>query len=349
MNVYGKFRLLSLLGFLFLSLAANAQDLDNPGNYMGAINKARGDMDTKYMQYISAAAHGRRARKVEKLRQEVLDNITESRYKTIDLPNYKGDKSLRQASIDYIQMCYTVFSEDYKKIVNVEELAEQSVDEMQAYLLLQEKVGEKLNEAYIKLDKATKGFAAKYNVTLTEDASPLGAKMETAGKLSKHINTVFLSFFKCNWEDGQMVKAMNDKKVNDMEQARSALLSFADEGVKSLDTVKPFENDASLIVACRKALLFYQQTASKDIPKLTDFYVKEEEFGKLKKSFESKGGSDRTKADVDAFNKAVNDVNASVKTFNQTNQKVNTARTQVINDWNDAQKKFADEHMPHYR
>jgi len=349
MNLTRHTIFLLLLGFFFLSMAVHAQDTDNPGSYMGAVYKARGDMDAKYMQYISAAAHGRRARKVEKLRQEVLDNITQSRYKTADLPYYKGDNSLRQASIDYIQVVYSVFSEDYKKIVNIEEIAEQSVDEMQAYLLLQDKVSEKLKEAYNKVDKASKDFAAKYNVTLTEDQSPLGAKMTTADKLSKHINTVFLSFFKCNWEDNQLVKAMNDKKVNEMEQARSALLSFAEEGLKALDTVKPFDNDASLVVACRKALQFYKQTASTDIPRLTDFYVKEEEFGKLKKSFESKGSSSRTQADVDAYNKAVKDVNASAKAFNQTNQKVNSARTQAINEWNDAEKKFADDHMPHYR
>src|SRR5437660_420398 len=97
-----KLRQLPLLGFLLLSFAIStrlsAQDMNNPGDYISAVNKARGDMDAKYMQYISAAAHGRRARKVEKLRQEVLDNITQSRYKTIDLPYYKGDKSLRQAS-----------------------------------------------------------------------------------------------------------------------------------------------------------------------------------------------------------------------------------------------------------
>ncbi|HEY8972542.1 MAG TPA: hypothetical protein VIM64_25730 [Puia sp.] len=348
-----KLRPLPLLGFLLLSLAlstrTSAQDFNNPGDYMGAISKARGDMDAKYMQYLSAAAHGRRARKVEKLRQEVLDNITQSRYKTTDLPYYKGDKSLRQASIDYIQMCYTVFSEDYKKIVNIEELAEQSVDEMQAYLLLQDKVNETLEGAFAKLDRATRDFAAKYNVTLVEDASKLGTKMDVASRLSKYTNTVYIFFFKCNWEDNQMVKAMNEKKVNEMEQARTALLNFANEGLKGLDTVKPFDGDASLVVACRNALKYYQQMATNDIPKLADFYVKEEEFDKLKKAFESKGSSDRSKADVDAYNKAVNDINAAVKGFNQTNQKVNTSRTQQINAWNDAERKFNDEHMPHYR
>ena len=322
--------------------------MDNPGTYMTAITKARGEMDTKYMQYISYAAHGRRARKLEKLRQEVLDNIDQSRYKTTDLPLYKGDNSLRQAAIDYIKMCSIIFSEDYKKIVNMEELAEQSVDEMQAYMLLQDAINQKLQEAWSNLDKATSSFAAKYNVTLSKDESPLGSKMQAAEHVDKYVNTIYLAFFKCNWEDNQMVKAMNDKKVNDMEQARSALSAYAVEGLKGLDTVKPYEGDPSLIASCRKALLFYQKAADKDVPKLTDFYVKQEEFDKLKKAFDAKGSS-RTKDDVDAYNKAVNDINAAAKGFNQTNQQVNNDRNATVNNWNDTEKKFNDEHTPHYR
>ncbi|HEV2480014.1 MAG TPA: hypothetical protein VGS79_10115 [Puia sp.] len=347
MNRNRQFTLL-LLPILFLSrTTVQGQDLDNPGNYISAVGKARGDMDSKYMQYVSYAAHGRRARKVEKLRQEVLDNIDQSRYKTTDLPFYKGDNSLRQAAIDYIKMCYIIFSEDYKKIVNMEELAEQSVDEMQAYLLLQDAINQKLQEAWSKLDKATNDFATKYNVMLSKDESPLGAKMQAADHLDKYVNTVFLAFFKCNWEDNQMVKAMNDKKTGDMEQARNALSGYAAEGLKALDTIKPYEGDASLVAACRRALLFYRKAADKDVPKLTDFYVKQEEFDKLQKAFDAKGSS-RTKDDVNTYNKAVNDINASAKGFNQTNQQLNNDRTQALNDWNDTEKKFNDEHMPHY-
>lgn len=345
-----KFRLLTLsfVACIGIALSGIAQDMNNPGDYITAIGKARGDMDAKYMQYLSAAAHGRRARKVEKLRQEVLDNITQCRYRTTDLPLYKGDNSLRKAAIDYIQLCYIIFSEDYKKIVNMEELAEQSVDEMQAYLLLQDMVNQKLEEASNNLDKATDAFATKYNVTLTKESSPLGEKMEAAGRLDKHMNAVYITFFKCNWEDQQMVKAMNDKKLNDMEQARSALSSYAHEGLNALDTVKPFEGDAGLITACRQALQFYQASADKDIPTLTDFFVKQEEFDKMKKDFDAKGSS-RTNDDVNAYNKAVKDINNSAKTFNQTNQRVNSQRDQVVNDWNAEEKRFADEHMPHYR
>src|ERR1700759_2741313 len=168
-----SFLFVSLLtGCLFFrTTTLSAQSTDNPGEYITSIYKARGDMDNKYMQYLSATAHTHRARKLEKLRQEVLDNITESRYKTTDLPIYKGDNSLRQASIDYIKLVYIVFSEDYKKIVDVEELAEQSVDEMQAYILLQDKVSQKLREGWEQLDKATRVFADKYHVTLTSETS----------------------------------------------------------------------------------------------------------------------------------------------------------------------------------
>ena len=271
---------------LTISFSTTAQNLDNPGDYMTAMVKARGDMDAKYMQYMSAAAHGRRARKVEKLRQEVLDNITNSRYKTTDLPIYKGDNSLRQSSIDYIQLCYDVFSQDYQKIVNMEELAEQSVDEMQAYMLLQQKIDEKLEQGYAALDKVSHDFAAKYNVLLQTEQTPLGTKLAESGKVNTYSSTVYLIFFKCNWEDNQMVKAMNALKVNDAEQARSALLSYANEGLKDLDTIRPFEGDPSLVNACKQALTFYKQAAENEMPKLTDFFVKKEEFDTTRSNHE---------------------------------------------------------------
>ncbi len=340
---------IALICFTVITHSSTAQNLDNPGEYMTAVGQARGDMDTKYMQYMSAAAHGRRARKVEKLRLQVLESITQSRYKTTDLPMYKGDNSLRKSSIDYIQICYRIFDEDYKKIVDLEELAEQSIDEMQAYLLLQEKVSEKLNEAEATLEKANKDFAAKYNVKIINEQTELGKKMETAGKLNEYTNDVFLAFFKSNWQDGKMVEAMNNKKVNEIEQGRSALASYANEGLKALDTLKMFNGDPTLANACRDVLKFYKEMSENDVSKLTDFYLKVENFEKIKKSFDAKSAGSRTKEDVDAYNKTVNEMNNAVGAFNKINNSINARRTQVLNNWAQADKKFSDTHMPYYR
>ncbi len=342
-------RILGIIMALFIVQFAVAQNLENPGEYMTAVTNAQADMNKKYMVYVSAAAHGKRLKKVEKLRQQAIESITQSRYKVTDLPFYKSDKSLRQSTIDYIQFCYKIFNEDYANIVNMEEIAEQSFDEMQAYLLLQEKTSEKLKEANDKMSKAYTDFGAKYNVKITEEKSELGEKMETASKLHHYHNQVYLVFFKCNWEDDQLTKAMNKKKVNDIEQSRNALIKYAIEGLRALDTLKSFQGDPSLAATCRQALQFYKKTAETEVPKLTDFFLKEENFDKMKKAFEAKSESDRKKADVDAFNKGVKEINDAVNAYNQVNTNVNNGRNQVIQNWNNTEKTFLDTHMPYYK
>ena len=116
---------------------------------MTAINNAQTEMRQKYMAYISAVAHGCRARKIKKMRLAALESISNSKYKTVDIRIYKGDNSLRKSSIDYIELCYRVFNEDYKHIVDMEEIAEQSFDEMQSYILLMEKTNEKLKLVFL--------------------------------------------------------------------------------------------------------------------------------------------------------------------------------------------------------
>jgi len=339
--------LLLTCALLFSDNSILAQAGDDPGAYMTAMSSAHVEMNQKYMAYMSAAAHGRRAKKVEKLRQAALTSITNSKYKTIEMPYYKGDNSLRQSSIDYIQFCYTVFNEDYSKIVNLEEIAEQSIDRMEAYILLQEKTSEKVKQAAEKINKASKDFAAKYNVKLIDSKDELSEKMEKAGTVNHYVNQLFIIFFKCNFQDAQLVGFMNDKKVNDIEQSRTALLKYATDGLAELGGLRTFEGDAQLSNACRQLLDFYKKSAEKDIPKLLDFYLKQDNFEKLKKTMESK--SSRTKEDVDAYNAAVKDINAASNQFNQVNATLNNTRNQLIQQWEEAQKAFTDAHTPYYK
>jgi len=339
-----------LLIIFFLSARVHAQMIENAGDYMTAMSNAQTEMDQKYMAYVSASAHSRRARKIEKLRIAALESINNSKYKTIDLPKYKGDNSLREASIDYIQFCYRIFNEDYSKIVNMEEIAEQSVDQMQAFLLLEEKASQKLQEASENLAKAEKEFAAKYGVTLVDTKNELTDKMGLSGKVNTYCDRLYIIFFKCNWEDGQLFNALNAHKLNDAEQARNSMIAFAKEGLDQLktDSIRTFQGNPVLAVACREALQFYNSMAQNDVPKLTDFYLKQENFAKIKQSMEARG-SNKTKEDVDQYNKAVKDINASVISFNQLNQDLNKRRQQAVENWEKAEKEFRDELVPYYK
>lgn len=345
-----KTKQLALFFFIQLFCIVSVTAQDSPVEYMNMIEKAEEEANQKYLAYVSTAAHSGRVKKIERMRQQALDGIVNSRNKVIGLPIYKGDKALWQSSIDYLKLLYLVFSEDYAKIVNMEDIAEQSFNEMQAYLLLQEKTSEKLNEANLKRRQATKDFAARNNVQLVDGGtSEFAEKMNKAGDVVEYRNIIYLLFFKCNWQWNEMNKAIKTNKVTDIEQARNAVITYAKEGLAVLDTMKNFSGDPSLANACKFALNQYKRMSENDVPKMTDFILKNENFEKVKKSFDSKPQKDKTKQDIDAYNKAVNDLNAGVNTFNSTGKFIGDTQSNIINTYNKADKDFADRHTPYFK
>jgi hypothetical protein len=145
-----------------------------------------------------------------------------------------------------------------------------------------------------------------------------------------------------------MIDALNKKNLTNVEQARNALIGYANDGLAALDTIKDFEGDHSLVNTCKTSLKIYKGIAENDIPQLTDFYLKQENFDKMKQSFDAKGES-HTKAEVDSYNKAVKDLNASVNSYNSTNTKSNSSRNQAVDAWTQTEKVFLDAHMPYYQ
>jgi len=334
---------------LLVALCTTVKAQDDPGAYMTSITNAETNMNKAYMAYISASAHSSRKRKIEKLRGNAVDAIVTCQNDINYITPYKGDNSLRQNAINYVALCYKVFNDDYAHIVNMDDIEERSYDEMQAYLLLQQATNDTLQAAISRMSQAEKSFATKYNVTLIDQQTELGEKMKEANRIAAYHDKVYLLFYKCNWEENQLTGAVNDKNVTKIEQMRSALNKYAIEGLAVLDTLKSFEGDNTLADACKNGLAFYKAEAETDIPKVTDFFLKEEAFEKLKATMDAKSSDQRTQQDVDTYNKAVNDINAAVKDYNQTNNDLNNNRTAANNDWNETERKFIDFHTPYYK
>ena len=185
----------TILGFVVFVFSATAQDYDNPGVYMSEISKQRENVSKKFMTYASASAHGKKAKKVESLRAKLLDEVQEARMNIAGMPSFKGDKSYRDSTVNFIKLYYNVLNEDYSKIVNMEEIAEQSYDAMEAYMMAQEMVDKKLEEANDKMTLATETFAAKNNITLTKDNTELGEKMKQVHEMNKYYSRIVSYFF----------------------------------------------------------------------------------------------------------------------------------------------------------
>lgn len=332
---------------LFVSLSLTAQDFGTSGGYLSYFNKSLETMNQTYMNYLSAVSHGKSARKVEKLRLKTLDGILFAKGEIAGAPGFKGDKSFRDTTANYIRTCYLVFNEDYHKIVDMEEIAEQSYDAMEAYLLAQRKAGEKLKEAGERQQRALEAFAAKYNVQLTHDKDELDVKMEKAGKVNEYYDKIYLAFFKSYRQDLYLTDAINKNNLSAMEQSRNALETYATTGLADLETIGSFENDATVVAACKAALKFYQGLAKQKMEPVSNFILASENFSKLKKSFEAMPASKRTQADVDNYNGAVAAINKASNGYNKSNAEINKERTEMLNNWNRAVKDFFDAQMPY--
>jgi hypothetical protein len=339
-----KITFCATLFLLFLSDNAKAQGFENAGDYLGYINKSKEELTATYLSYMSAVAHNR-ARKVEKRRMDLLNTISETRYKIQGMPAWKGDKSFRDSSVGYIKLLNNVFNEDYAKIVNMEEIAEQSYDLMEAYMLAQEKVQEKLHDASERQNELQKKFAATNNINLISVENDLDRKGKEVNALMKHYDEVYLVFFKPYKQEMYLIDAVNRKNIVAIEENKNSLKKFAEEGLKKLQGFKGYNNDPSIIVACRDALQFYKNEAEQT-QVITDFVLKEENFTKAKKAFDSKPAAKRTKTEIDDFNKAVNDFNEAVNNYNKVNKQINKDREKVLDNWNGSVKKYLDDYMP---
>src|ERR1035437_4284377 len=166
------------------------------GDYLEKVSKEFKDISADMWDYTSAVAHGKSARKVENRRKDVLKSIKDAQTKIKNMGAFEGDKTLKDSVLSYLKLSYNVINYDYAKIVDMEEIAEQSYDAMEAYLLAQEKANEKLNASSDMVDGQYKAFAGLHDIKLIEGDDKIEKKLKIAGQAFKFYNVSYLIFFK---------------------------------------------------------------------------------------------------------------------------------------------------------
>lgn len=314
-------------------------------NYIGGFSK---QIQKDVLSYSAAVAHDKSARKIENRRQTMLQNIDFASRKINYAVPFNGDKALRDSVLHFLKLYTYVLKEDYGKIINMEEVAEQSYDAMEAYLLAQDLASDKIEQASKRLIVAQRDYAKRQNFTLTEgNQDKVDVKSEKAGAVSEYHRQPYLLFFKMYKQDSYLFTAIENKNVNSIEQNKNTMIKFADETTAKLRKLKAFDDDQSLLEACGQYIDFTRQEAN-SVNIITDYLLKEENFNKVVKRFEAKKARDRTQEDVDGYNKAVNDYNAAVNSYNANNKEMNSARERASNTWNKTSQKFLDRHYPKY-
>lgn len=331
---------------LFVATAnVKAQAPGEAVEYMNQMGNSFTELKDETWKYLKAVTRGQGARRVEKKRQQLVQEVRAKKNEVGKMKGFYSDISLKNAVLGYLDMNYIVLTEDFEKILNMEDIAEQSYDLMEAYILAKEKANEKLEDAGEVLDAAQKEFAAAHDITIIEaEMDKKSQRIEQAGNALAYYNDVYLIFFKAFKQEAYVLDAMNRADVNAMEQNINVMLSYSEECQAKLDTLARYNGDGALRAAAGKVIQFYKAEAEKDFPGQVDFYLKKDNFEKQQKIFDAKGKKSRTQEDVDNFNNAVSEFNAAVASFNATNERINKQRSELLESWNKSVDVFFNKH-----
>jgi hypothetical protein len=340
-NLKGIFFIAALMCITFSGFSQTALE------YMEKISAETKKIQTDMWDYTNAVAHGKSARKVEKRRAELLQTSQQALNRVKNMNDFHGSTTYRDSVVSFLNINYYVLKEDYAKIVDMEEIAEKSYDNMEAYLMAQEAANKKMGESSEMVGSQQAIFAAKHDITLiTNEDDELGKKMKIASAVYDYYNKVYLIFFKSYIQESYLIAAISNKDVSGIEQNKDALANTANEGMALLKDIAAFNNDNSIVNACNNMLKFYKDEAENKINSITDYFLKSENFNTVNESFSQIKEKNRTQEDVDGYNTAVNEMNASVDAYNKANDEMNENRSENLDAWNKAVAKFTDKHVP---
>ena len=339
---------LTKLTFILLFILAynsNAQSFSNALDYLEFLGNEEETVTKNMWKYTKAVAHSKSDRSINSKRTVLIKSVERAIAKVEKAEGYKGD-DYKNKVLEHMRLNESLLKQDYAKIIDLKEVAEQSYDYMEAYILAQELADKKMAEAQAIYEKDFYAFAAENNINIIESETDLGKKMDISNKVFNHNNKMHLIFFKVYINEIYLWEAVEKGDVNGIQQNASALNQTAKEGLELLKAVELYKNDAAIVTATKDVFEFFIDESENEIPKITDFLVLNSDFETIKEALDKTPERKRTKEQIDAYNKKIKEINKSVKTYNTVNTKLNTERQKHLTRLETTKSNFLERHIP---
>ncbi len=314
-------------------------------DHMQALNQDVDQINRDTWDYIRQASRGRSASKVEKRRVELAQTIKSAKYRVSQVRSYQGDYSLKKSYGSYLNLSYIVINNDYKKIVDMERVAEETYDDMEAYILTKELVNAKMDSAFAVFKLARETYATKYNIVLTEGEGRISKKIKNAGDINIYANRIYLILYQSQWYENQMILAISENRIGDLEQFRQTLAATSSEGLEEIRSIGAYKSSSTLKTSCIYNLKFFQTEANDYIPSMISFFTLQDKVNTMKQNVESKKRNQLTNDEITAYNNAINELNNSINKFNSTNEYLNKTRSKKLDGFNKAMQNLYDEFL----
>ena len=302
--------------------------------YFGKLTQPLTDFKKANYDYLKTITRTRRIKKIEKQRQKLLKVIDIIKVHVKECGPFKEDNALQSKLQRYSELVYIVLKEDFGKILDMEDIIEQSYDQEEAHQLALDMAVEKLNATFKVLRNAEQDYAEKYQFTLVDKEDKLSRKIEKANNAIDYYNKIHRIFYKVNKQDFYARSAANENDIAALEQHLMTLTSYTEEGLEKLARQTPYNEDNTLLTTAVNLVEFYKHEAEVTYPAVIEFHLLSDRFQKTMKKFNAIKQSDRTKEHVNAYNSEVDKYNKTVKMINKTNKTSIKQNKKLIKLWN---------------
>lgn len=335
-----------IIYFLTMS-TVQSQEFKTPVDYLNFIGKEQKVITQNMWKYTKSMAHSKSAKKIDATRVNLIKSIQTAKKNISSIKNgYNGDTDYLKAVISYLSNTESILNEDYGKLIDLQEISEQSYDYMEAYLMTKELVDKKIESEQEELILKQKQFALKYNITIDDSDDALTKKMKLSNEVFKYREELYLIFFKCNVTDALLLNAIENKDYAAIQQNASSLEKYANEGLEKLKANKGYKGDMSLVTSTKKTMEFYNKYSKDYSTKTIDFLMYNTKFNDAKTSIERKNQKERTKEEIDNYNSMVKEINSKINDYNALSNKFNQERSNVVNSWNNSSETFLAKFVP---
>lgn len=338
---------LFLFAAAFTPLFSNKKSGNSALDYLNTVTGSYDKVGRDMWGYVRAASHNNFALAAENRRKKLVKTVGKSIKDVRRIPAFKGDDSLTNAALTYLNILHDLLTNDYAKIVDMEEVAEESYDLMEAYLLAKKRAGDSLDVASEHLQKSVKEFAGKNNIKLIEGNSRIGLNLKEASKVYDYYNKIYLLFFKSYKEEAYIRASLQLKDEESVELHSANLVKFSKDALASLKKIGGYNNkDLTLSESCEELLNYYIKESGKKLEFEQEYARAKSAFEEQKEAFEAIGESARTQADIDGYNGEVEKYNAAVNKFNSDSKALNDKRNLLVKEWNKTVKGFLNKNVP---
>jgi|GEM_PF-4671105 len=331
--------LLTCLGYC----SAYAQQ--SPVEYNNSIVREIDPVQSASALYLDAATHGRNAADANAKLAAMVKAIDLARNHVAAIAPYKGYTALRDSVVRYLNLGYTAAS-GFSGVLSEQDMLALPYEKAKTYMETSDILNDKLTMVNKRIKKEQARFAEKNGFSIETEPKPLDEKLQEVKRVFAYYHSVFLVFFKCNKQEINFVDTLNDGNPKSLEQIRSILQRYTEEGLRRIDTFHAYHNDASLLTASKEALQFYETEAKTKFPLIIDYFQKKDKYDRQSAALKNIEPKDRTDKMIESYKANAKALNDAVEIYNSTNQELNTTRVAVVGKYNKALADFLDRNAP---